>query len=75
MVCNLDVPDPNKHEQTPDVVRERPWRLSDSRLKCPPPGGVSYLICSQIKNLARGPLEEFLVLPGASRGVFFLRVL
>ena len=32
MVCNLDIPDPNKHELTPDVVRERPWRLSDSRL-------------------------------------------
>jgi len=30
MVCNQNVPDPNKHEQTPDVVRERPWRLSDS---------------------------------------------
>ena len=30
MVCNLDVPDPNKHERTPDVVRERLWRLSDS---------------------------------------------
>jgi len=32
MVCNQHVPDPNKHEQTPDAVRERPWpgRLSDS---------------------------------------------
>ena len=30
MVCNQNVPDPNKHELTPDVVRERPWRLSDS---------------------------------------------
>ena len=30
MVCNLDFPDPNKHEQTPEVVRERLWRLSDS---------------------------------------------
>jgi hypothetical protein len=30
MVCNLDVPDPKKHEQPPDVVRERLWRLSDS---------------------------------------------
>jgi len=23
MACNLDVPDPNKQDQTPDVVRER----------------------------------------------------
>jgi len=30
MECNLDVPDPNKPEQTPDVLRERPWRLLDS---------------------------------------------
>jgi len=30
MVCNLDVPDPNKNEQTPDVVRKRLCRLSDS---------------------------------------------
>jgi len=28
MVCNQHVPDPNKHEQTPDVERERPGRLS-----------------------------------------------
>jgi hypothetical protein len=31
MVCKLDVPDPNKHKLTPNVVRERLWRLSDSR--------------------------------------------
>jgi len=24
MECNQHVPDPNKHEQTPDVLRERP---------------------------------------------------
>jgi len=24
---DLDVPYPNKHERTPDVVRERPWHL------------------------------------------------
>jgi len=30
MVCNPDVPDPSKHEQTPNVARERPWSLSDS---------------------------------------------
>ena len=30
MVCNQYVPDPNKHEQTPDVMGERPWRLSGS---------------------------------------------
>jgi len=30
MVCNQNVPDPNQHEQTLDVVRERPWHLSDS---------------------------------------------
>jgi len=30
MVCNQNVPDANKHEQTPDVVRERLWRLLDS---------------------------------------------
>jgi len=36
MVCILDVPDPNKHEQPPDVARERPWHLSDSR-------GVDFL--------------------------------
>jgi len=30
MVCHQNVPDPNKHEQTPDVVRERQWRLSGS---------------------------------------------
>ena len=30
MVCNQNVPDPNKHERTPDVVRERPCWLSDS---------------------------------------------
>jgi len=30
MVCNQHAPDPNKHEQTPNVVRERLWRLSDS---------------------------------------------
>jgi len=30
MACNLDVPDPNKQEQTPKVARERPWRLVDS---------------------------------------------
>jgi len=28
MVCNQHFPDPNNHEQTPDVVGERPWRLS-----------------------------------------------
>jgi len=32
MACNLDVPDQNKQEQTPDVVRERSWHLLDS---CP----------------------------------------
>ena len=30
MQCNQNVPDPNKHEQTPDAVREMPCRLSDS---------------------------------------------
>ena len=30
MVCKQNVQDPNKHEQTPDVVKERPWHLSDS---------------------------------------------
>jgi len=30
MVCNQNIPDPNKHERTPDAVRERPWGLSDS---------------------------------------------
>jgi len=30
MVCKQNVQDPNKREQTPDVVRERPWHLSDS---------------------------------------------
>jgi len=32
IVCNQNVTDPNKQEQTPDIVREtwRPWRLSDS---------------------------------------------
>jgi len=30
MECNQNVPDPNKHEQTPNVVKEKPWRLSDS---------------------------------------------
>jgi len=30
MVCNQKISDPNKYEQTPDVVTERPWRLSDS---------------------------------------------
>ena len=30
MVCNQNVPDPNKYEQIPDVVRERPCRVSDS---------------------------------------------
>jgi len=30
MVCNQNVPDPNQHERTLDVVRERPWRLSFS---------------------------------------------
>ena len=30
MTRNLDVPDPNKQEQTPDVVRERLWHLLDS---------------------------------------------
>jgi len=30
MACNLDVPDPNKQERTPDMVRERPWCLLDS---------------------------------------------
>jgi len=30
MAFNLHVPDPNKQEQPPDVVRERPWHLSDS---------------------------------------------
>ena len=29
MVCIQNVPDPNKHEQTPDVVRGRPWRSLD----------------------------------------------
>ena len=24
MVCNQNVPDPNKHDRTPDVIRERP---------------------------------------------------
>jgi len=27
MAFNLDVPDPNKQEKPPDVVRERPWHL------------------------------------------------
>jgi len=27
MAFNLDVQDQNKQEQTPDVVRERPWQL------------------------------------------------
>jgi len=31
MVCNQHVPDQNKHEQTPDVLGERPWRLLGSR--------------------------------------------
>jgi len=30
MEYNSDVPDPNKHEQTPDVVRESLWCLLDS---------------------------------------------
>jgi len=30
MIYNSDVPDPNKHEQAPDIVRERSWCLSDS---------------------------------------------
>jgi len=30
MACNRNIPDPNKHEQTPNVVRERPWRFFDS---------------------------------------------
>jgi len=30
MLCNQNVPDPNKYERTPDVVSERPWQLSDS---------------------------------------------
>jgi len=30
MVCNQHVPDPNKHEQTPDVLGERPWSLISS---------------------------------------------
>ena len=40
----------------------------------PPPGEVSYLLCSPISNVRkRTPLEEFV--PGASRGVFLLTVL
>jgi len=30
MVCNQNLPNPNIHEQTPDVVGERPDHLSDS---------------------------------------------
>jgi len=30
MACNLEVPDPNKQKQTPEVVRERRWCLVDS---------------------------------------------
>jgi len=36
MVCNLDIPDPNKQEQPPDVAKERQWHLSDFR-------GVDFL--------------------------------